>query len=336
MKNHRQKRFFVTAIFLLVPLVLFFAIREQLSWRPRITGQHKGSISELVWSPDGTKLVSCDFLSDKRPSGQLFLWSIKDKKYQILPSDGNYWIRFCANNKITSTTSSFHLRIYDANKPTTPFKITPVKSNWIISPDGQLLGGETKQPDDLAKWIPNNLVLVRLSNAKQSVLKTPDMRSTALNRTAFSSDSQKFAVVIANAPEHPKPTIWIWDVNHPNNPQIIKINPHGGGEDIFFWPDNSSIAAINGSNLEIYDLISGKQKFNHLFIQNIALSPTGDILAHGGNGYIEVLQFPSLQLVRKLPSADIASNSHPMAFSPDGKTLAIGELNGKITLWRVK
>ncbi len=335
MKNLLQKRLLFGVISLLLPLLLFLVIRERMSWRPRILGHHQGTISEIVWSTDSKQLVSCD-RGVNNIGGTLYLWSVENRTYQVLPRDGNRNIQFSTNNKITALDEKNLLRIYDASQPTKQPRTLKVAGGWVMSPDGQTAGGDKMQiSDDLNKWIPDTLTLLRASDEKQTILKTPDMRSTALNHMAFSSDNQKFAAVTANAPGHSGPTLWVWNVRAPNTPQTIKVKNWAGSE-IFFWPDNSSIAAISGSNLAIYDIKNGRQKFSHLFVENIALSPTGDMIAHGGNGHMEILAYPSLKILRELPSASLNSFNHPVAFSPDGRTLAVGETNGVITLWRVK
>lgn len=256
-----------------------------------------------------------------------------------MPGHSNwYWsLQFLADGKITATNEEDFVRIYDAQKPTQQPKTSKVAGTWHVTPDRQMLVGAKQQPsDELTDWIPNTLVLRRIADGKETILKAPDARSTARNKMALSPNGQYFAAFIANAPGHPKPTFWIWNLRRPDKSHVLKVEADTDSR-LFFWPDNSSLAAIpeSGTSLWVYNLKNGRF-IHHRFNEHIALSPTGDMLAYGGSGGIKVLAYPSLKLMRELPHVSIISSQQPVAFSPDGSTLAVGEMNGTITLWRVR
>jgi WD40 repeat protein len=344
MKHRITRRLFLGAISFVLPLVLLLLIREKASWRPRVLGQHKGRITEIVWSPDGKWLASSTSVvhhmtgggKGVMTGGNVYLWPVANGKRQVMPGKWKWRMQFLDGNKLAWRTQDDTLEIYDTHTPQKPPQVIKKSGYWVFSPDGRMLGGEKAQPDDLAQWKPDTLVLQHLADGKETKLRISDTRSTAMNKRTFSPDSQHFTVSVASGPEQKKPSYWVWNIQTPNQPRIIEAIGHIE-ENIAFWPDNSTIASIAGDGIRLYDTNTGRLK--QPLIQTsgtTVLSPIGDLIAYGSGGDIEIISYPALRPSRKLQNSFMRGNIHPMAFSPDGATLAVSDDEGIITLWRVR
>lgn len=345
MKHRTTRGLLIGAFSFVVPVVLFLFIREKASWRPRILGQHKGTIQEIVWSPDGRWLASSTLVThDMRGGGKgvmtggnIYLWSVPDGKRQIMPGKWKWRMQFLAGNKLAWQTQDDMLEVYDTNTPQKPPQVIKKGGYWVFSPNGQMLGGEKAQPDDLAQWKPDTLVLHNLANGKETKLRISDTRSTAMNKRTFSADSQYFALSVASGPEQKKPSYWVWNRKTPDKPHVFEADEQMEDKLLAFWPDNSTLAAVSSSGVQLYNTNTGRAKQPRIKTSNATvLSPTGDIIAYGSGSDIDIISYPSLQPLRRLQNTFRGTLIHPMAFSPNGSTLAVGDTNGTITLWRVK
>ncbi|HEY0076768.1 MAG TPA: WD40 repeat domain-containing protein [Abditibacteriaceae bacterium] len=344
MKHRTTRRLLLGAISFILPLALFLAIREKASWRPRVLGQHKGRITEIVWSPDGKWLASCTSVvhhmtgggKGVMTGGNIYLWSVANGKHQIMPGKWKWRMQFLKGNKLAWQTQGDNWGIYDTKKPQQPPRIINMPGYWVFSPDGQMLGGEKAQPDDLAQWKPDTLVLHHLADGKETKLRISDTRSTAMNERIFSTDSQRFALSVTSGPEQKEPSYWVWNIKTPGKPRIFKGHEQME-ENLTFWPGNSTIASVSGDGVRLYDTNTGRLKQPRIETSGTTvLSPTGDMIAYGSGGDIDIISYPALRPLRKLGNSFIGTDIRPMAFSPDGTTLAVSDDQGIITLWRVK
>ncbi len=334
------KRRLRAALLLLLPIVLFLVIRERQSWRPRVLGQMKLAVSALAWSPDGKALASGGEI-DAGMGGDILLWDVKTgikRRLQSEQSDGVYRLWFLQNSKLACRTYRNKLLIYDAQRGVAwsrPQTIE-IQGSWAISPDCRQIISKKEQYEGPTP--PGCLMLREFPGGKTVILGSPDTRSMAINRMAFSPDAKRFAAFVYNSPRNRGPAVWLWDLQAPQIPHILRLPDKSvSAAELMFWPDSASIAGTSFGELFVVDTTSGQVEKHWRGTGGIlALSPDGETVARGNNSEIALYKYPSMRLVRHWPVLSLRSYTHSLAFAPDGRTLAVGDDKGFITLWRVK
>jgi RNA polymerase sigma factor (sigma-70 family) len=99
-------------------------------------------------------------------------------------------------------------------------------------------------------------------------------------------------------------TLAVWELASGN--VVARFPGAGAIGEVAFSPDSRRIALVDGRGVHIHDLITGKP----------------------------VASFEALDVACESMSR-IASNSQPLAFAPDGKTLATGHRDGSVIVWKV-
>ena len=115
-----------------------------------------------------------------------------------------------------------------------------------------------------------------------------------------------------------------------------------GGSDraIAFSPDGEHLAVASGVGIWIYDVDTARELKllieDATLIRSVAYSPDGTVLAAGtGNGRVQLWNLETEQHLSIPPRPGPSGNVDALAFSPNGKTLAVG-IGGKIELWDVE
>lgn len=211
-----------------------------------------------------------------------------------------------------------------------------------FSPDNKLVATGSYYGGVLRLWniAEQNMIL------EQTVC--PEKRVTDL---AFSPDGQSVASACADPiyEEHGEPNIQILQIS-PQGGRMMELSGYGYSM-VAFSPDGRFLAAA-GNHLKVWSAIDGKPLFSvdrdlfyGLDVQSIAFSPNGEVLAFGlKDGSVElwsVADGKQLSVLRMSEFNPLYTKTgynpvYALAFSPNGKLLAVGFQDGSIRLWGVK
>jgi len=95
-------------------------------------------------------------------------------------------------------------------------------------------------------------------------------------------------------------------------------------------PDGRFLIALSSGTLTIWDIrAQSLQKviFPDRFFRRITVAPDGQVFAVDCDPCIEIRRIPTGNIIKKIPN-DIGST--PFVFSPDGKWLAVGQMEGTV------
>jgi WD40 repeat protein len=118
-------------------------------------------------------------------------------------------------------------------------------------------------------------------------------------------------------------------------------HPYNNVKALAFTPDSRTLyAGYALGKIAIVDVVTGrelKSTKGEPFVSNFALSPNGDVLAAMRDGFEDVIlwnpiDWKRLPLLRTPKRAPVSS----IAFSPDGKTMAVGCENNAVYLWNMQ
>ncbi len=291
---------------------------------PRSTNSvkaHKGGIMDLAFSPDGKLLASI-----AAEDTTIKLWSIFDAKllHTITEEQSPEGIAFSPEGKtLYSSTIDGALAARKA-----PFKgkktvLDKKAGNGIVavSPDGNTLALLAGWTGPQLRRLPDGALLREINAKYFHVAFTPDSAMLA----GCGSSSSKIGLHAVSSGK----VLREWNVT---------------AHRLAISPDGSLLAARNNQALWVWDIASGKRHSALAVAKStssagaVAFSPSGDWLATvADNGY-------PVQGVMLLPKPFKASGPllmghndtvSKLAFSPDGRFLAVGLSNGGIFIWEM-
>jgi len=213
--------------------------------------------------------------------------------------------------------------------------------SWLgFGPDGKTLatiGGDGTAEE----W---NLTTRQMIGHRFTGSSNPYAGNSAAGMVAFSPNDQTLATISGHG------TVQLWNTaTH----QLIGrpfAGSDGGTSSVAFSPDGKTLATINGNDLLIPSLavrlwsVATRQPIGDPFAGgsdevslSVAFSPDGTTLATvGGNNYSDPVQLWNTHTRRPIGRsfADSNGGAFSVAFSPDGKILAVNnDLIGGVVLW---
>jgi WD40 repeat protein len=308
--------------------------------KTRTISGHANSIVSLAFSPDGNLLVSAS------KDNTIKFWNTHNGQavhtLQGGKSGGFATAIFSPNGKtLASANDDRIIQLWDvASGRQTGAMDTGAQGSLAFSPDGGMLAsGEVKS---VALW--------DVTNRRQ--IGTLNGNSAAVLAVAVSPDGK----VLASVDEDE--AIALWDTE--NGGVLRSLGGPGDAVAGVFSPDGRTLASGDtGGNVTLWDVASGKISrtlAGHTAdVLSVAFSPDGKLLGSGSSDNTIKL-WDGARLLRTLntqeqqrmltfgnplsgpvpntpDSPGIDNQINSVAFSPDGKLLASGGLNGIVKLW---
>ncbi len=278
-----------------------------------LTG-HTDTVSDVEFSPDGTKLASAssdhtakiwDFASGKE------LFTLKGHTDQVMQ------IKFSPNGKRVATASwDGTAKIWDVATGQVLMTLsghTGRLADIQYSPDGKLLATVA---DDL-------MVKIWDAESGRELLSLPD---ASLFLVSFSPDGSKVALGYEDG------TIKIWDIVRKQVIQTLSGGHETSANIVFFSPDGTKLVSNDYDNdiIFVWDLQSG-EPLAQLSGYYPAFDPTGSLLASWTNvGDLAIYDTSNYQKIYAFSGHTAGGNG--TIFNQDGSLLATPNADGTIKI----
>ncbi len=283
-----------------------------------------GTLSQVIYSPDGTRLASCG-------GGGIFIWDIatEDTILSIRENTGYvYSIAYSPDgSRIVSGSSDKTIKIWDAN---TGAEIRTLSGHTFgvnsvsYSPDGnRIVSGSGYWDNTIKIWDANTGVEIRTFSG----------HPVGVSSVSYSPDGGR---IVSGSWDN---TIKIWDANtgaeirtlsgHTNDVYSVSYSPDGsrivsGSRDntIKIWDSNtvSEIRTLSGHKLNVY---------------SVSYSPDGSKIVSGsGDNTIKIWDSNTGSEIRTLSGHTLFVSS--VSYSPDGSQIVSGSGDGTLRIWNLE
>ncbi len=206
-------------------------------------------------------------------------------------------------------------------------------ASLAFSPDGKTLASGKDNGKGIILWDAasgNELRTIMMrAPASYSIEYSPDGKTSI----AYSPDGKTLAAGLSDT------TVRVWDVA--TGKEIQALEGHTGKvTSVAYSPDGKTLASASADkSVRLWDVTSGKElrRLAHpIDVTSIAYSPDGKTLASGSRGhtdytpdgktlfYGDTLHFWNVATGKPLQALNVGGDVTSVAYSPDGKTLALG------------
>ncbi len=278
---------------------------------------HLNSESSLAFSPDGK------FLASGSDNGGIRLWDLTNGNL-IQSMEGHInkinSLIFSEDSQTITSTSYDGLIVKWQVSSSSPISTVQIYgesniSELKLSPNGQIAAST-----DHANFDP-----VYLWNANDgSLLKPLGGCETNGDGLAFSPDSQRIAIGTY-------PLICIWEIQ--SGSLVTSFENQDGINGILFSPDGNTLAVNSEDGIDLWDIAAGEKitSLDYMDGDGAVFSPNGQIFITASER--ELWDVENQMEIRILE--ELGSYIESLAFSPDGRLLAIATDDDLIRLWGV-
>jgi WD40 repeat protein len=285
---------------------------------PTILSGHTGAVTEVAFSPDGKTLATGG------ADNTIWLYSIASGKPAGAPLAYGGQFHYSSDGMYLGIVNDDGTgRLWDVAAGKSPVIFTGYEGSVILafSPTGHKLA--LSSTCACVHDFSNPVRLVDLaSGADLPSLSGP---TNGVQSLAFSPDGKILAASVAGTPL----TVRLWDIASRKGTHIIS----GGGYPLVFSHDGKLIAtgSAGGNKVQLWNVATGKLSVGLATGPEtipVAFSPTANTVLTVSNSKTATLWDASTG--HPLASFLDATN---MAFSPDGKYIAIGGTTSDVRLW---
>ncbi|WP_221323666.1 AAA family ATPase [Actinoplanes sp. L3-i22] len=283
-------------------------LRRATTWLP-----HVGQVFDSAFSPDGRQLATA------ADDGLVRIWDVASRDLvRSIPTAGKPGkVAYAAGGTLVDATANHRLEIRDAatGKLRETVPLVGLQTDLDVSPDGSLVAVSTSQgPDD---------VFTDADPKKFDQIVVYDVVRREVRA--------RFRPASADKPT-PKAT-GDKSIDDKEDPYAVAFSSDGSTLMATLTSNTAYIPSTVLQRWRISDLaMDGTYPLGKYQAGDIAVSPVdGSVAVAGTNGFVEVRSADGARQLWTTPPQIQQIDS--IEFSPDGRTLASTEFNGRVHLW---
>jgi WD40 repeat protein len=293
---------------------------------------HRMAVRSISYSPDGTTLATAG------DDGTIKLWDVAiERPRTVFPGSQSVgWnLAFSpdsselafSHDSLDDTDDS--VKIWDVKRGAVRLSLRGTSNRFgafigmAYSPDGKSFAASYYH--GMRLWDPST----GRETAEFPTPSSPSPGATAWS-VAYSPDGQMLVSADGNG------DIRLWEVSTGKKRQVLQ--GHVGIVYCVRFSDDGTTLASGGEDrtVRLWDVRSGRElatlRGHPENVWSLDFSPNGKTLASAG-GFVRVWDTTSAKERVTLRPPPNSPRPQCLAFSPDGKTLAVGEIPGGLTLW---
>ena len=282
--------------------------------------EHGGGVWTVEFSP-----VDASLIASAGESHVIKLWNLKNDTVRTLRGHTGIVnsIAFSPNGELLASVSDDRTiklwSVHSQQNITTLQDRTPYRS-VAFSPDGQLLatGG----------WMH-----VKLWDVRRRTEVATLQHDESVQAVAFSHDGQLLAV--GDAARGGSGTVKIWNVRNQQVIATLKDDVVVVRAVTFSSDDRYFASSHYNGEIKIWNVSDWERLYTipQAGDYDIAFSPDRKMIAGTGNGYVSILWAEEGTRATRFPGP--TGWRHPVDFSHDSATLAVGAEDGILRIWRI-
>jgi WD40 repeat protein len=350
-RSNKGNRIRITILIILVVMGVIWVVlpkrkKLELVWQashaPSSNAGALNDILSLAFSPDGKLLASSAL------DGTIKIWDVSKGALLKTLQSGASSLTFSPDGGFLAGSDGDKIKLWRTKdwQLTKILQRQDVKSNSPIafSPDGKLMVAGGGGWEEIK---PNNWVIIgggiKVWDIRKGHLLKIVSSDTIIEAVSFSPNGKILAVGSRNRDN--VASVQIWETK--NWTKVVQLMKHNGAiRSVAFAPDGSLLASGSEDNTIKVWRVGSWQLVTTLkgcgwHIQGVVFSPEGRLLAtKSRDGVLTLWEVERWQKIAKKRLkykwwlAEITP-SHIIAFSPDGKYLAVGDEYGGIWVFKI-